>query len=111
MNNVIEFPDKVFHQWGAVAQVLTPYLQLLGATKADAKEIIARLQVQWEQLGVPPGPSTLRSVPGLLADEQNTTSKEVPKVKAMRNPQPWKSENARTMLEFARLEYQLFQAR
>jgi hypothetical protein len=111
MNNVIEFPDKVFHQWGAIAQVLTPYLRLLGATKTDTQEIISLLKLQWEQLGVAPGPSTLRSVPGLPADEQNTTSKEIHKVKAMRSPQPWKSENARTMLEFARLEYQLFQAR
>ena len=111
MNNVIEFPDKVFHQWGAIAQVLTPYLRLLGATKADAQEIITRLKLQWEQLGVAPGPSTLRSVPGPLAHEQNATREDIPKVKAVRTPPTWKSKNVRTMLEFARLEHQLFQAR
>lgn len=109
-NNVIEFPDKVFQQWGAVAQILTPYLRLLGATKADAQEIIATLQLRLEQLGVPPSLSTLRSVPGPLADDQNATGKEPPKVKTMQAPPTWKSENVRTMLELARLEYQLFQA-
>jgi hypothetical protein len=109
MNNVIEFPHKVFQQWGAIAQVLTPYLQLLGATKADAQEIIIRLKLQWEQLGVAPGASILRSVPAPLTDEQNAPGKEISKVKALHTTPNWKSQNVRTMLEFAKLEHQLFQ--
>jgi hypothetical protein len=110
MNNVIEFPDKVFRQWGAVAQVLTPYLCLLGATTAEAREIISRMQVRWEELGVPLSLPALRSVPKPLPDRQDAATKGTPGEQAMQTSPARNPENARTMLEFARLEYQRSQA-
>jgi hypothetical protein len=110
MKNVIEFPDKVFPQWGAIAQVLTAYLRHLGATNAESKEIVVRLQVRWEQLGVPLALPSLCLIPELLPGEHYEVSKVGLNAQAMQISLHWKSENARTLLELARLEYDLSQA-
>jgi hypothetical protein len=108
MNNVIEFPDKVFPRWEAIAQALTVHLRELGATNAESKEIIVRLQVRWEQLGVPLALPALRLIRELLPGEQDLT-RAGPGEDARQFSRHWRSENARTLLELAKLEYDLSQ--
>lgn len=110
MNNVIAFPDKVFPQWGAIAQALSAYLLQLGATNAQSREIVVRLQARWEQLGVPPALPFLRLIPELRPGEQYEAGKAGLEGRSMQLSRHWKSENARTLLELARLEYGLSQA-
>jgi hypothetical protein len=110
MNNVIEFPDKVFPQWGAIAQALTAYLRHLGATHAESNEIVVRLRARWEQLGIPLALPSLRWIPELLPGEQYEVSKVGLNGQAMQISRHWKSESARTLLELARLEYDLSHA-
>jgi hypothetical protein len=109
MNNVIEFPDKVFPLWGAIAQALNAYLRNLGATNAESKEIVVRLQVKWEQPGTPPTVPSLRLIPGPLPGEQHEASKARPDGQTMQILPHWKSQSARTLLELARREYNLSQ--
>jgi hypothetical protein len=109
MNKVIEFPDKVFPQWGAIAQAISAYLRHLGATNAMSAEIVVRLQVRWEQLGVPLALPSLRLIPELLPGEQYEVSKVGLNGQDMQVSGHWKSESARTLLELARLEYDLSQ--
>lgn len=106
MNNVIAFPDKVFPQWGAIAQAIVAYLRHLGATNGEAKEIVGRLQARWEQLGVVQPAAALRLIPESTDGEGSEASQAARAEQAMQVSRHWKSENARTLLEFAKLEYQ-----
>jgi hypothetical protein len=105
MNNVIEFPDKVFAQWGAIAQALTAHLRHLGASNGESREIVVRLQARWEQLGIPPALPALRLISEPLPTEQNDVTKLALRGEAMHISRHWKSASARTLLELARLEY------
>lgn len=105
MDNVIEFPDKVFPRWGAIAQALSVYLRHLGATNGESREIIARLQANWEKTGVPLALPALRLIPAPQSDEEDALAKGELKGQAALISRHWKSENARTLLELAKLEY------
>jgi hypothetical protein len=104
MDKIIEFPSKIFSQWGAIAQEIAPYLAQRGANKGDIAEVIGRLKTRWEQLEVVPavgqqtvtGPAARESVAGItsLVDENN--------LHASRH---WKSQSARAMIEFAFADY------
>ena len=106
MNVVLAFPNKVFVEWGAVAQELGSYLTLLGATKPQAREIIGRLQRRWETLGAPLGLQGLRSIPKPPADEQGAAAKAAGNGHDAGPVSYWKSQHLRTLLELARREYQ-----
>jgi hypothetical protein len=110
MNKVIAFPDKVFPQWGAVAQALTAHLRHLGASNGESREIVLRLQARWEQLGVPLAVPALRLIPDLLPGQENDGAKVALNGQAAQISRHWTSESARTLLELARLEYGLSQA-
>ncbi|KFI06699.1 hypothetical protein JN27_13535 [Massilia sp. BSC265] len=105
MNVVVEFPKKIFVQWGALAQELASSLSRLGATKAEVKEITARLQVKWEQPDTPPTPKGLCVIPSLEAGKQAAEAGPADKKRPLRTCAYWESQDARTLIELARYEY------
>lgn len=53
MQNVIDFPVKVFRSWGANAQAIGNFLATLGATKTQTREIVDLLKIEWERSHLP----------------------------------------------------------
>jgi hypothetical protein len=106
MSKIIDFPERVFHEWGAIAQELAPYLKSLGATKAEAQKIIDKIKAEWERLGTPAASDSpdvafkrrYREKMSLV-----TPPFDLPRVQAGRH---WKLESARTLIALAKFEYQ-----
>lgn len=110
MNNVLNFPDKVFLQWEAVAQVLAPYLKHLGATKDEAKKIIGRLEGQWEQPAVALDKQAWQLILCSLPGAQHKPNKQELLNQGAPAAQGWKFANVRTLLELARVEFHTSQS-
>ena len=52
MSILLEFPARVFPEWGALAQEMTVALYSAGATPTEIRAIVDRLQKRWEPHGV-----------------------------------------------------------
>jgi hypothetical protein len=106
MNKIIDFPDKVFLEWGAVAQELVPYLKGLGANKEEARRIIDKVRGRWDQPGTP-AVSDLAPVVFIRRSDDRMSLFTPPfDASGLHAGRRWKSENARTLLALARFEYQ-----
>lgn len=103
MNNVLEFPSKVFLQWGAIAQEIVPYLAQHGAKKEEIRAVIDRLRTSWEQLeAVPAAHDAGAESPGRPGNEKASDALEEHSVYVSRH---WKSQTARTLIQFAMADY------
>lgn len=106
MDNIIEFPTKVFRQWGACAQALTTYLRCLGATISESKDIIEGLQVDWERMSLPLSlPSHFHSSFSVLHDSDYIHDVEIDS-DISKNRKVIVPIKARTWFELAKLKYE-----
>lgn len=104
MNNVLEFPSKVFLQWGAIAQEIVPYLAQHGAKKDEIRAVIDRLRINWEQLeAVPAAHDGGVAWSGSQLSEETSEELDEHSVYVSRH---WKSQTARTLIRFAMADYQ-----
>lgn len=93
MNKVLEFPSKIFVQWGAIAQEIVPYLAQRGAKREEIRAVVDRLRAKWEQLECPDTPQTAE-VSERMEEGDLYVSRH------------WRSQSARTLIESAMLDYQ-----
>lgn len=103
MNTILEFPAKVFVQWGAIAQEIASYLAQQGVKRDDIPAVLDRLRTRWEQLD----PAFLAAVDTALpdgdeADEASRQSEEG----ALYASRHWRSQSARMLIESAMADYQ-----
>jgi len=99
MQTVLEFPAKVFDQWGAIAQEIVPYLVQRGVKRDEIPAVLARVRTRWDQLA-PVGPCAALSE----ADEaaQACGQDEEGELYASRH---WRSQTARMLIESAMADY------
>lgn len=109
MNNVLIFPDKVFPHWEGIAQILRLYLTLLGATKEEAEGTIERLQARWNQLEPPLPTPVLHLMPALRPDRARLPFEPGPMDKSLHQSRHWKTESARQLLDFSKIDFDLSQ--
>jgi len=103
VQNVIDFPVKVFRSWGANAQALGNYLAALGATKSQTREIVDRLKVEWERSRLPLClPQVYYSYPPQVSE---VTFMSDVGVKYHSREIPLRRGTARTLLEMAAQEF------
>jgi hypothetical protein len=79
----------------------------LGATAEEMPGLLSRLRGKWEQLGVQTDIQLPFSIPGPLSEEQVAAFEAALREQAAHICGLWKEDGARTLLEFAKLEYQL----
>lgn len=104
MNTVLEFPSKVFNQWGAIAQEIAPYLARHGAKKEEIRAVVERLKTRWEQLeSAPTGSGTVIEMPAKPGAAEVSGSLEESDRYVSRH---WRSQSARTLIESAMADYQ-----
>jgi hypothetical protein len=107
VNNVIEFPKKIFGQWGAIAQEIISLLRSAGANKMQADLIVERMRMKWHQCQDWPAvtnsqvfdlfPADVRSIHAhLYLELDNCTSRQM------------HSMNAKTLLKLAGAEFHRF---
>ena len=104
MEKVLEFPTKVFAQWGAIAQEIIPYLGQRGAKREEIYAVIDRLRIKWEQSELAPS--------GDATDVEISDTRETVALSGnLREhgthvPRHWKSQSARTLIESAITDYE-----
>lgn len=104
MQAVLEFPSKIFIQWGAIAQEIVPYLAQRGVRREEICAVVERLRARWEQLdSAPSGPGTEIETPDVPDTAQVPGSLEE---RAMNVSRHWRSQPARTLIESALDDYQ-----
>jgi hypothetical protein len=103
MHTVLEFPAKVFVQWGSIAQDIASYLAQRGVHREEIVAVLDRLRARWEQLEPPPPGAT--GIAFLDADTATEASAKLEEgeVYASRH---WRSQPARTLIESAVADYQ-----
>lgn len=112
MHTVLEFPARIFVQWGAIAQEIGPYLAQRGVKREEIRAVIDRLRTRWEQLE--PAPSSHAGIAFLNRDAARDVAAEVPgnlEEHAMDISRHWRSQCARTLIESAMADYQLHTSR
>ena len=103
MHAVLEFPAKVFVQWGAIAQEIVPYLAQRGVTRDEICAVLDRLRTRWEQLDpAPPGNTGAALLDG---DEAAAASSQLEEGELYVS-RHWRSQSARMLIESAMLDYQ-----
>ncbi|MGI4846454.1 MAG: hypothetical protein ACRYF7_24440 [Janthinobacterium lividum] len=90
MQAVLQFPAKVFVQWGAIAQEIVPYLAQRGAKRDEICAVLDRLRTRWEQLE----PDDAAEVSRQLEEGEPYVSRH------------WRSQCARMLIESALADYQ-----
>ena len=105
MTNVLLFPNKVFREWGAIAQALASYLSSLGATTYEARDIIDRLQVKWSRHGVPLTRPILRQVPASPRGQPEYSDSTGIRYHTRDMPRNPASDAGRSLFELAKLDY------
>lgn len=104
MNNVLEFPSKIFFQWGAIAQEIVPYLAQGGANKEEIRAIVDRLRIRWEQQETPPAAHDAGVELSRRCDDDEAT--EELEARDLYVSRHWKSQPARTLIRFAMADFQ-----
>jgi hypothetical protein len=103
MHTVLEFPTKVFAQWGAIAQEIVPYLAQRGVKRDEICAVLDRLRTRWEQLDpAPPGNPGTALLDGDDVAEVSSRLEEG----ELYVSRHWKSQSARMLIESAMADYQ-----
>jgi len=99
MHEVLEFPTKIFPQWGAIAQEIVPYLTQRGVEREEIRAVLERLRTRWEQLE--PAPAGDGAGVGFIdaAKEAGLSGKLVER--DLYVSRHWRSQPARTLIESA----------
>lgn len=103
MHIVLEFPAKVFVQWGAIAQEIVPYLAQRGVRRDEICSVLDRLKTRWEQLG-PASPHDAGAVSLLGDDAAHDPRRQEESVLYV--SRHWRSQPARMLIESALADYQ-----
>lgn len=111
MNNVIQFPAKDARQWAGVAEEHRTLLAHFGATAEEGAALLVRLRSHWARLGVPYDLKLEYSIPGPVSQEQSAAFESALRLQASRIVERHKEEHAQTLLDFARLEFELLRKR
>jgi len=102
MNKVLEFPSKIFLQWGAIAQEIVPYLAQHGASREEIRAVIDRVRIRWEQLELA-SPGNRAGIDDEHEAAQASGEQEEHDIYTSRH---WRSQPARTLIESAGADYQ-----
>ena len=103
MNTVLEFPAKVFVQWGAIAQEIVPYLAQRGVKRDEIPAVLDRLRTRWEQLD--PALPDAADTPLLDRAEADEASRQLEEGELYVS-RHWRSQSARMLIESAIADYQ-----
>jgi hypothetical protein len=104
MDKVLEFPTKVFVQWGAIAQEIVPYLAQRGARREEICAVIDRVRIKWEQLELVQS-GRARGVE--LSDQPEIADVSLSQEEGDRYvSRHWRSQSARTLIESAMTDYE-----
>ncbi len=103
MHTVLEFPTKVFVQWGAIAQEIVSYLAQRGVEREEIPAVLDRIRKRWEQLApdLPDTPET--ALPG--GDEAVQAARQLEEHE-LYTSRHWRSQSARMLIESAMADYQ-----
>lgn len=104
MHIVLEFPPKVFVQWGAIAQEIVPYLVQRGVKRDEIPAVLERLRIRWEQLD-PALPDT-PDAGALVGDRGSEAATQRDEEGELYVSRHWKSQSARMLIESALADYQ-----
>jgi hypothetical protein len=104
MNKVLEFPSKIFVQWGAIAQEIVPYLAQRGAKREEIRAVIERLRSKWEQHeSAPPCHGSAAEFSDAPGTAEASASLEEGSMYVARH---WRTQSARALIEAAMADYQ-----
>lgn len=102
MHTILEFPAKVFVQWGAIAQEIVPYLAQRGVKRDEIGAVLARLRARWEQQDPALSDTTGAAWPEDAATHLSCQLEEDESYVSRH----WKSQPARMLIESAMLDHQ-----
>ena len=103
MHTVLEFPAKIFSQWGAIAQEIVPYLSQRGVKRDEICAIVDRLRIRWEQLApAPPGAAVL----ALIGRDKTEDSSGKRGEHGMHPSRHWRLQPARVLIQAALADHQ-----
>jgi len=103
MQTVLEFPAKIFLQWGAIAQEIVPYLSQRGVKCEEICAVVDRLRIRWEQLDPALSGTTVLA----LIDRDKTSGSSGKRGEhGMRASRHWRSQPARALIESSLADYQ-----
>jgi len=107
MATIYQFPAKDERQWVGVFEEIAKLLSHLGATRAESDQLQPRLRERWEALGKPFDIQVQHQLVGPLTDEQLEAIQDVLQAQTVEIANHFKIEHAATLLEFAKLEFEL----
>jgi hypothetical protein len=107
MATIFQFPGKDDRQWSGVASELASLFSSLGASAEESEQLLKRLRPRWEALGRPFDLQLEHSLIGPLTAEQLSAIDQALLTQAAEITQRFKAEHAATLVEFAKLEFQL----
>lgn len=101
MQTVLEFPAKVFAQWGAVAQEIVPYLTQRGVKRDEICAVLERLRIRWEQLG----PASTHETDTAWISGDDAACSMLPDERAFYVSRHWRSQSARMLIAEAMTDH------
>jgi len=102
MQTVLEFPAKVFLQWGAIAQEIVPYLSQRGVKREEICAVVDRLRTRWEQLDPVLSGATVLA---LIDRDKASDSSGKRGQDGMHASRHWRSQPARALIESSLADY------
>lgn len=107
MATIYQFPAKDERQWASVFEEIAKLLSHLGATLAESDQLQPRLRERWEALGKPFDIQVQLQLVGPLTDEQHEAIRNALQAQVDEIVNHLKIEHAATLIEFAKLEFEL----
>jgi hypothetical protein len=107
MATILQFPAKDDHQWSGVASELVNLIRVFGATAGETEQLLKRLRPRWQALGQPFDIQTTHSLIGPLTAEQLSAFDQALRAQAAEITLRFQAEHGATLIEFAKLEFQL----
>ena len=102
MHTVLEFPAKVFVEWGAIAQEIVPYLTQRGVKRDEVCAVLERLRTRWEQLD--PASPQAEGVALIGGEEAAECAMQLEEGELYAS-RHWRSQPARILIESAMADY------
>ena len=107
MATIYEFPPKDERQWRGVAEELSIFLSYLGASSEEVAELLPKLRARWDALGKPFTIQIQHSYPAPLSAAQLDAIDQALRAQAAEIASVFKKEHSATLIEFARLEFEI----
>jgi hypothetical protein len=107
MATIYKFPAKDERRWAGIFEEITVLLFHLGATRAEIDQLKTHLRERWEALGKPFDIQVQHQLVGPLSEEQLESINLALQAQAVEISNHLKIEHAATLIEFAKLEFEL----